>query len=124
MSTVVDFLEKMGSDARLRHASRDEVELALIQADIAGPMSDAILAENAALVRALLGQAKTSNSILTPSPSPSPTPHEIPKPKPTPAPTPAPGEEEDEENDKANPAGNKSSNQIGGSSFTSSRSQS
>jgi hypothetical protein len=86
MSRVVDFLEKMGSDARLRHASEDDVELALAEARVDSPMSNAILARNAEAVRALLGQVKMGKIQQTPTPSPAPAPEELPRPSPVPEP--------------------------------------
>lgn len=41
MSNVIDFLERMGQDAKLSHASRSEMQFALQQANI---VSDAHLA--------------------------------------------------------------------------------
>lgn len=35
MSNIIDFLEKLGQDARLRHATRSELEQALADAEIA-----------------------------------------------------------------------------------------
>lgn len=54
MSSVIDFLERMGSEAHWRHASENELELALVQADIAAPERSAILAKDAAKLQALL----------------------------------------------------------------------
>ncbi|MFC5741278.1 hypothetical protein [Dyella tabacisoli] len=56
MSSVIDFLERMGKDAQLRHASHDEVELALTQAQIDTPLCSAILARDASELQALLRQ--------------------------------------------------------------------
>jgi hypothetical protein len=56
MSSVIDFLEKMGSDAQWRHASQEELEVALAEADIAAPESSAILAKDATELQALLRQ--------------------------------------------------------------------
>jgi hypothetical protein len=54
MSSVIDFLEKMGSDAHWRTASQDELELALQETDIAPAERSAILAQDALELRALL----------------------------------------------------------------------
>jgi hypothetical protein len=106
MSTVIDFLEMMGSDARLRHASDNDVELALTQADVDGPMSEAILAKNADTVRALLGQVRMG---MQQTPVPTPTPQEIPRPT-----EPEPGKKEDEEEGKTG----KPSSHAGGAPST------
>jgi hypothetical protein len=57
MSDVIDFLEKMGQDAQLRHGSQSEVELALTSAEIAPELQAAILANDQAHLETLLGQA-------------------------------------------------------------------
>ncbi|MES2313318.1 MAG: hypothetical protein V4566_13585 [Pseudomonadota bacterium] len=57
MSDVIDFLEKMGQDAKLRHGSRDEVELALASAEIAPELQAAIIAKDQVHLETLLGQA-------------------------------------------------------------------
>lgn len=57
MSDVIDFLEKMGQDAQLRHGSQDEVELALASAEIAPELQAAILAQDQTRLETLLGQA-------------------------------------------------------------------
>ena len=56
MTDVIDFLERMGQDAQLRHASQDEVELALTNAEIAPELQTAILAKDQAHLETLLGQ--------------------------------------------------------------------
>jgi hypothetical protein len=57
MFDVIDFLERMGQDAQLRHASQDEVELALTSAEIDPELRVAILARDEPGLQALLGQA-------------------------------------------------------------------
>jgi hypothetical protein len=57
MSDVIDFLEKMGQDAQLRHGSPDEVELALASAEVAPELQSAILAKDQTQLETLLGQA-------------------------------------------------------------------
>lgn len=57
MTDVIDFLERMGQDAQLRHASQDEVELALTSAEVAPELQAAILAKDQAQLETLLGQA-------------------------------------------------------------------
>lgn len=56
MSSVIDFLERMGSDAQWRTASYDEIELALTAANIEMPLREAILAKDVCKFEALLGQ--------------------------------------------------------------------
>ncbi len=56
MTDVIDFLERMGQDAQLRHAAQDEVELALNSAEIAPELQTAILARDQAQLEKLLGQ--------------------------------------------------------------------
>lgn len=46
MSDVIEFLEKMGRHAQLRHASPEDMELALEDAQIDAPLSSAILARD------------------------------------------------------------------------------
>lgn len=56
MFDVIDFLERMGQDAQLRHASQDEVGLALAGAEIDPELRVAILARDEQGLQALLGQ--------------------------------------------------------------------
>jgi hypothetical protein len=56
MSSVIDFLERVGSDAQWRTASHDEIELALAAAEIEVPLREAILAKDPSKLEALLGQ--------------------------------------------------------------------
>jgi hypothetical protein len=56
MTDVVDFLERMGQDAQLRHASQDDLELALTSAEIVPELRGAILAKDQAQLEALLGR--------------------------------------------------------------------
>jgi len=55
MSNVIDFLESLGQDAKLRHASRDEMERALLNAQIEPELRAAILDADQARLEALLG---------------------------------------------------------------------
>jgi len=57
MTDVIDFLERMGQEAQLRHASQDEVELALTGAEIAPELKAAILAKDSAQLETSLVQA-------------------------------------------------------------------
>lgn len=56
MFDVIDFLERVGQDAQLRHASQDEVGLALSGAEVDTELRVAILARDGQELRALLGQ--------------------------------------------------------------------
>lgn len=56
MTGVIDFLERMGQDAQLRHASQDEVGFALAGAEIDPELRVAILARDEQGLQALLGQ--------------------------------------------------------------------
>lgn len=56
MFDVIDFLERVGQDAQLRHASRDEVGLVLSGAEVDPELRVAILARDGQELRALLGQ--------------------------------------------------------------------
>jgi hypothetical protein len=87
MTSVVDFLERMGSEAQWRYASLGDIEAALADAEIDAPISVAILAKSAVEVQALLGQVK-----MMPQQTAVPSPFDVPKP-----PQPGPGEEEQEE---------------------------
>ena len=55
MSEVIEFLERLGCDARLRHASNDEVEQALTQAGIEDPVRATILWGDRPALESLLG---------------------------------------------------------------------
>jgi hypothetical protein len=54
MSNVIDFFERMGQDAQLRHASQSEVELALAREQIDPELQAAILAKDRQKLEALL----------------------------------------------------------------------
>lgn len=56
MTGVINFLERMGRDAQLRHAFQDEVGFALASAGIDAELRVAILARNKKGLQALLGQ--------------------------------------------------------------------
>jgi hypothetical protein len=55
MSNVITFLERMGRDAQLRHASQGEVELALARTRISPELQAAILAHDKQALEELLG---------------------------------------------------------------------
>jgi len=55
VSHVIEFLERLGQDAHLRHAPVDAVEQALTEAGIEGPLRTAIMAEDRRELDSLLG---------------------------------------------------------------------
>ena len=55
MSNVIGFLEKMGRDAELRHATKNEMEMELTRAEIDPELKTAILNRDQAQLEALLG---------------------------------------------------------------------
>lgn len=57
MFDVIGFLERVGQDAQWRHASLDEVGLALSDAEVDPELRMAILARDGQELQALLGQA-------------------------------------------------------------------
>ena len=91
MSNVVDFLERMGSEAHWRHAPADEIEQALIEADIEIEMRSAILANDVSELQARLGRIKLMD-LQIPGPSPEEIPEEPEQPE-----DPEKKEEEEEE---------------------------
>jgi hypothetical protein len=108
MSSVVDFLEKMGSEAQWRYASTDDIKTALMDTGIDTPMCTAILARNADEVQALLGRV---TMMPTQMGNPGIPPHEVPKP-----PQPVPDEpEEEEEHDDSHSGKHKPSKRACGS---------
>jgi hypothetical protein len=56
MSSIIDFLERMGSEAQLHDASLEELELALTEAAIEAPLRTAILTKDTSGLQALLRQ--------------------------------------------------------------------
>ncbi|RUL67138.1 hypothetical protein EKH79_00590 [Dyella dinghuensis] len=54
MSSIIDFLERMGSEAQLRDASPEELELALSETEIEAPLRTAILNKDTSELQALL----------------------------------------------------------------------
>jgi hypothetical protein len=56
MSSIIDFLERMGSEAQLRDASPEELELALGETEIEAPLRTAILNKDTFELQALLRQ--------------------------------------------------------------------
>lgn len=65
MLNVIEFLERLGADARLRHASRDDLLLALSDTPIEQSVREAFLAADAVRMRAWVGEA-TCFGILMP----------------------------------------------------------
>ena len=55
MSNVIGFLEQLGRDAQLRHATGHEVEAALLRAGIEPHLRAAILGEDRCLLESLVG---------------------------------------------------------------------
>jgi hypothetical protein len=55
VSEVIEFLERLGSDARLRQATHDEVGQALTEAGIEDPIIAAILSGDRMALESLLG---------------------------------------------------------------------
>ena len=56
MSSVIDFLEKMGCDAQLRHASPDDIAQALTETQIESALGAAIIARSTSELYALMRQ--------------------------------------------------------------------
>ena len=54
MSSVIEFLERMGAHAPLRHASQDEIAVALQEAQIESTLGAAIIARSTADLYSLL----------------------------------------------------------------------
>lgn len=54
MSSVIEFLERLGADALLRHASQEEVADALAESQVESAMGAAIIAQSTAELYALL----------------------------------------------------------------------
>ena len=57
MSNVISFLESVGQDAALRHATKEELELALSKAQIDPALQAAILGKDQQQIEALMGAA-------------------------------------------------------------------
>lgn len=58
MSNVIDFLERMGQDAQMRHASLNDVARVLDAAQIDPELQAAILAKDQLLIESMLGGSK------------------------------------------------------------------
>lgn len=59
MSNVIDFLEMIGQNANLRHATRAQMETALVHAQIAADMQTAILEHDQEQLQVLVGASNT-----------------------------------------------------------------
>lgn len=58
MSNVIDFLERMGQDAELRHAAQGDVEKALVNAQIDPSLLEVMLDKDERRLEDLLGANK------------------------------------------------------------------
>lgn len=58
MSSVVDFLERMGQSAQLRHAAHGDVRAELERAQVEPQVGAAILAQDPVQLRASMGLAE------------------------------------------------------------------
>lgn len=56
MSSVIEFLERMGADAQLRHASQEDIALTLEESQLDAAVGAAIIAKSTAELYALLKQ--------------------------------------------------------------------
>lgn len=54
MSSVIEFLERMGADAQLRHASQEEISAALEETQVDSALGAAIIARSTADLYSLL----------------------------------------------------------------------
>jgi hypothetical protein len=54
MSSITDFLERLGADAQLRHASQEELEQAVAETHMDAAVGAAIIAKSTAELYALL----------------------------------------------------------------------
>ena len=64
MSNVIDFLERMGQDARLRGASLNELEISLRQAQLDPEISASILTGDQRLLESLLGASNVCCALM------------------------------------------------------------
>lgn len=64
MSNVIRFLESMGSSAQWGDATKDEMELALANAEVEGPLRSAILDKDVAQLQVLLQQKQLVGLII------------------------------------------------------------
>jgi hypothetical protein len=66
MSNVIEFLEKMGQDASLRHASRDQILAAMMSANIDADLHAPILNADAERLENALGVQPNVCAIIFP----------------------------------------------------------
>lgn len=88
MADVIEFMERMGGDAKLSQAPPDELASAMRDSGIAAELQSAMLARDGQRLGALLGAAPTCPLVAPPSPTPGPHPGQpAPPPPPPPPPT-------------------------------------
>jgi len=68
MSDVIEFLERVGQDASLRHASRATLAEALQAARIDPRLSEALIRGDQAEVQAVLGSSNVCCMVFAPAP--------------------------------------------------------
>ena len=66
MSNVIDFLQRLGQDADLRHAPRIALELALAEADIDPALREALLGTDQRKLESLLGADTNVCAMISP----------------------------------------------------------
>ncbi len=66
MSNVIDFLQRLGQDADLRHAPRTALELALAEAGIDPALREALLGANQRKLESLLGADTNVCAMISP----------------------------------------------------------
>ncbi|WP_426700006.1 hypothetical protein ACPPVV_11415 [Rhodanobacter sp. Col0626] len=85
MSDIIDFMERMGSDAQLSQASADEFAASLSATDMAPELQSALLAKDAQRLGMLLGTVPECLLLAPPGPPgsrPSPMQPAVPPPPP------------------------------------------
>ena len=71
MSNVIGFLEQAGRDAAMRHASREQLLLAMRKENIEPALQDAVLRPHATALGALLGAREVMFAPNTKAPKPA-----------------------------------------------------
>ena len=66
MSNVIDFLQKLGQDADLRHAPRTALEVALAEANIDSALREALLGADQRKLETLLGADTNVCAMISP----------------------------------------------------------
>ncbi|THD10021.1 hypothetical protein [Rhodanobacter lindaniclasticus] len=64
MSNIIDLLEKIGQDARLRHASSDDMDQVLTRAEIDPEVQAAILAKDQSRLEDLLAASNVCLALI------------------------------------------------------------